>query len=353
MSNRLYYLHILLSWLLLFAYPAFAADAVYKSEFSTGRYQDNQFNDETLEIPNAYALTVTISGEIENKWDVLTLYNAAGQKIGTFTGAMNERLEVAGSKIRVVFDADNRKHDFLGAIVKIEAQSFPQLYQNIKQALQVEVKQLLEKNTGEAAFLIKNHLKQLNFLDNQVRRAKNIEQVVKPVADELISIAKTYRTIANTQPAVQKAHQETLSQLEKLQKDTKSYQDMAQKNVDKLQAESQAMKDGWRKDNLQRVANLLHTQQTLWTQFQQQQTDIAIQAQSYSNKILDFLSFLDVTAQVYEGTAHLALVRQSSVADLQNLMDLSRLRAIVGEIQQYENKINALLDQIEKNSPLG
>ncbi|WP_353572531.1 hypothetical protein [Candidatus Albibeggiatoa sp. nov. BB20] len=355
MLNRVHYIIISLSWALLlsFTHPIFAADPIYNSEFSTGRYKDNQFNDKILEIPNAYALIVSISGEIENKWDVLTLYDANGQKIDTFTGSMNERLEVAGSKIRVVFDSDNRKHDFLGVTVKIQAQSFPQLYQNIKKALKTEVKLLLEKNTGEAAYLIKQHLKQLNGLDNLVREAKDIDQIVRPVADELLKIAQTYRTIANSQPTLQKAHQKILTQLEKLQADTMVYQKMAQNNVSKLQADAQAIKEGWRKDNLQRVANLLYTQQTLWTQFQQQQAEIKKQAQVYSTKILDFLSFLSMTSQVYEGTANLALVRQSSITDLQNLMDLSRLRTIVGEIQQYETKINALLDQIEKNSPLG
>ena len=196
---------ILLIWLLLISsFSVFAAEPIYKSEFSTGRYKDNQFNDEKLEIPNAYALTVTIAGEIENKWDVLTLYDASGKKIGTFTGVINERLEVAGSHIRVVFDADNRKHGFQGVTVKIQAQSFPILHQKLKQAIKTAAKQLLEKNTGEAAYLIQQHLKQLTQLDNQVRQAKNVEQVVQPVADELLKIAQTYRKIANTLPTVQK-----------------------------------------------------------------------------------------------------------------------------------------------------
>ncbi|MEK7990649.1 MAG: hypothetical protein VSS52_006550 [Thiotrichaceae bacterium] len=353
MLNRLHY--IFLSWILLLGLtqPVFAADSVYKSEFSTGRYQDNQFNDKTLEIPNAYALIVTISGEIEDKWDVLTLYDASGQKIGTFTGAINERLEVAGSKIRVIFDSDNRKHDFLGVSVKIQSQSFPQLYQNIKKNLKTEVKQLLEKNTGEAAYLIKKHLKKLNTLDNLVRQAKNVDRIVQPVADELLQIAQTYRTIANTKPVVEQTHQNILTRLQKLQANTMNYQKIAQANVSKLQADAQAITEGWRKDNLQRVASLLYTQQSLWTQFQQQQVEITTQAKAYSAKILDFLSFLNMTSQVYEGTANLALVRQSSIVDLQNLMDLSRLRTIIGEIQQYETKINSLLEQIEKNSPLG
>lgn len=340
---------ILLIWLLL-ASSSFAAEPIYQSEFSTGQYQDNQFNDEKLEIPNAYALIVTITGEIENKWDVLTLYNAGGDKIGTFTGVINERLEVAGSSIRVVFDADNRKHDFPGVTVKIQAQSFPQLHQKLKQAIQTAIKQLLENNTGEAAYLIQQHLKQLTQLDNQVRQAKNVQQVVKPVADELLNIAQTYRQIANKLPIIQKNHQQTLAQLKKLQSNTMAYHTMAQENVAALKAKIQTATEGWKKDNLQRVADLLHTQQTLWIQFHQQQASIAIQAKAYSDKILDFLSFLNVTAQIYEGTAHLALVQQSSLNDLQNMMDLSRLRALVGDIQQHEAQIKTLLTQIEQHS---
>jgi hypothetical protein len=356
MQIRFHHLFVSLSVVLFLStlsVSALSVDSTYKSEFSSGRYKDNQFNDEILEIPNAYALSVTITGEIENKWDVLTLYDANGQKIGTYTGVMNEHIEVAGSKIRVVFDTDNRKHDFLGVTVKIKAQSFSQLYQNIKHVLKTEVKQLLEKNTGEAAYLIKQHLTELNQLDNQVRQAKDVDQILQPVTNELLKIAQTYRTISNTYPMVQQTHQSILIQLEKLQADTMIYQQMAQDNVSKSQNDAQAITEGWRKDNLQRVANLLYKQQILWTQFHQQQVEITNQAKAYSDKILDFLSFLNTTAQVYEGTANVALVHQSSLTDLQNLMDLSRLHTIVNEIQQYETAINTLLDQIEKNSPLG
>ncbi len=348
MLNRFY----LINWLLFFSYTAFA-NPVYQSEFFTGSpYGNNQFNDEILEIPNAYGLIVTINGEIENKWDVITLYDANGQKIQTFTGQLNERIEVAGSKIRVIFDSDNRKHDFLGARVKITAQSFPQLYQTIKQILTNEVTHLLEKNTGEASYLIKQHLKQLTTLDNQVRQARDAAQIIQPVANELLKIAETYRKIANLFPEVQQIHQNILDKLEQLQVKTKTYQQIAQTNVEQLQAEVQTAEDGWRKDNLQRVANLSYTQQTLWTQFLQQQTEMMVQTKVYSAQVLDFLNFLNMTAQIYEGTAQLTLVHRSSIADFQNLMDLSRLRSIVDKIEQSELKINTLLEQIEKNSPL-
>lgn len=347
MFNR--HIFIFFSWLLLIflAQPILA-----KTEFSTGLYKDNQFNDEMLEVPSAYALIVTISGEIEDKWDILTLYDASGEKIGTFTGQMNERLEVSGNKIRVVFDSDNRRHNFPGVTVKIEAQSFPQLYQNIKQTLKIQVKNLLEKNTGEAAHLIQKHLKQVTQLDGKIRQAQDIAQIVKPVADELLKIAQTYRKIANNHSDIQKTHQAILSQLETLQTDTKHYQKIAQDQVAQFQADAQASTDNWHKDYLQQMASLSYTQQTLWNQFQQQQVDIMTQAKAYSNKVLDFLNFLNMTAQLYERTADLALVHQATVTDLQNLMDLSRLRIIVGEIQQYETQMNAIIEQIEKNSPL-
>jgi hypothetical protein len=74
--------------------------------FSTGAYGNNENRTQTLSIPGATSLTVTVSGLTEQNYDFITVYDANGNQVRRLSGTLNTSFTVTGSSIRVQFTSD-------------------------------------------------------------------------------------------------------------------------------------------------------------------------------------------------------------------------------------------------------
>ncbi len=75
--------------------------------FSTGAYQNNQTLTETLSVPNASSLTVTVSGVTESRYDYITIADSNGVQLQSLSGNINTTFTASGSSVRVTFTSDS------------------------------------------------------------------------------------------------------------------------------------------------------------------------------------------------------------------------------------------------------
>jgi hypothetical protein len=74
--------------------------------FSTGAYGDNENRSQTLSIPGASSLTVTVNGQTEGGYDFVSIFDANGTQVRQLSGEINTSFTVSGASIRVQFTSD-------------------------------------------------------------------------------------------------------------------------------------------------------------------------------------------------------------------------------------------------------
>jgi hypothetical protein len=91
--------------------------------FTTGAYGNNANITDTLSIPGATSLTVTVTGNTELNYDFLYIYNSSNVLLRTFSGpGINQTFAVAGSSINILFTSDDSVTD-TGVTVTIASAS--------------------------------------------------------------------------------------------------------------------------------------------------------------------------------------------------------------------------------------
>lgn len=90
--------------------------------YSTGAYQNNMNVTKILSVNNTSGLKVTVSGEVERKWDFVKIYDSSNKLQKTYTGVVNESFNISGSSIKVIFTSDGSVTK-RGITVKVEKSS--------------------------------------------------------------------------------------------------------------------------------------------------------------------------------------------------------------------------------------
>ncbi|MCI5135641.1 MAG: hypothetical protein D3920_11340 [Candidatus Electrothrix sp. AW2] len=87
--------------------------------WTTGSYRNNEDRRQTLSIPSATSLTVTVSGNTERGYDYLYIYDENNTEIKKLHGSINETFTVSGSEItaRLVTDYSVTKSGVTVSIV--------------------------------------------------------------------------------------------------------------------------------------------------------------------------------------------------------------------------------------------
>ena len=76
------------------------------TSWTTGAYDNNEDRSEVLSISDATALTVSIEGETESRYDFIYIYDENGKQIAKLDGKLNKTLAVDGSSIRARLTSD-------------------------------------------------------------------------------------------------------------------------------------------------------------------------------------------------------------------------------------------------------
>lgn len=90
------------------------------ASWSTGVYRNNEQTERTLSLPGASALTVSVQGRLEQGYDFIRIFDAAGMLRGSYTGSIQTTLIVPGSSIKARLETDGSVVD-AGVTVSISA----------------------------------------------------------------------------------------------------------------------------------------------------------------------------------------------------------------------------------------
>lgn len=318
------------------------------TRYETGaNYQKFQHDEKLLTIPDAVELIVHIRGETEKEYDFLRIFNNEDKLLGEFSGSVNKKIYVPGDRIRVVFRADGRT-SAKGVVVTIEKHPFDKIFQQMRSQLQKATQDILQSGSEQAYLAISEHINRLKNINDKISENTNVETLVNEIAKELMTISKTYRQIASQKTEILAKHQIQLDIITNLKEKTLSYSNNARKNIRARQNQiAQGNQSAWAKENIQRIIQLLEVQATVWRSLYENQQDIEEKLKFFSQRIGELLSFLELTAQVYEQTANLALLRKTTIMEFKELVNVQRLKTLLDDIHNTEEEIQSLFNNIE------
>ncbi|ALG66912.1 hypothetical protein [Beggiatoa leptomitoformis] len=342
--------------LFLVSYAAIAEQT--KTTFKTDKpYANNKNLRETLVIPNAEALEVTVKGMTEEKYDYLLIVDNAGNE-QRFTGAFDTRFSVLGSSIRVQFRSDPATVAD-GVTVSIAPIS---LFKKIKFQLLAATEVILREGTAGLNERFTKITQNLSHLREQIGQIQDLDSVATPVKEQLVLIAQTYHDAANSGGEIIKKHQQQFELLRQLQKITNdnienilkkqrenqdqvtNFQSLLSKITDPLEQQKvQISLEGTRN-----ILSTLEAQRIIWTDFQQVENELIRLLQAHSKLIEVLLYSMNISAQVYDQAVNVVSLQSSKLLSLERLNNLSELQKIVSEIQNSEAAIMQITKRIEQ-----
>jgi len=347
----------LFSLLGLLLFSTVHADTV----FSTGNYKNNAYKDQILQIPDAIELEVQLQGETEKVYDKIIIYDNQNNKVGEFSGKLDETLKVTGSSIRVIFKADNRTTKS-GAQVIIKQRTTDVLLKEVKEKLSASVNNILKKGTGQLNHKIGLLAKEFKALSAQVASISSEEELVSTIAHVLVKLANVYRELVVEREVILKQHQAELEIISSLRNQIIAYnrttQNSQQNYAQKINQAKTALHDT--ESELQKqdkyyemsaweiTVKALYSQQKMWEKLQQDYADLIIHTQTYMEKIQLFFAFLQRNAHVYEQIANAALLSKSTIPAFNDITHVDTLKEIVQGINENEQHIQEILHKIVK-----
>ncbi len=320
--------------------------------YSTGPYQNRQYDEKTLSIPDAEAIEITIFGETEKDYDFIIIYNDKSEEIERFTGTLREKLIIKGNQIDVVFKADNRTTKS-GVTVEIVASS---LLNFIKSEFVSTTDVILTHGSEEAYQAIRQHIVNLRKLHStfiDIDETK-IDAALKKLIPELFDTAQTYKSLSTKQDEIIAEYQIQLDKIAILQDDTLNHIEFIKQRQGKRQQvlegeKSQLTLSDNTANNRQRSQILVNAyskmlasigkELDLWNNFYRTQGLLEAKLIEYVEKIKILLFFLQTNAELYERFAQLATISTNEVLALNDLTDISQLANIMHEIEIIEADI--------------
>ncbi|EIJ41713.1 hypothetical protein BegalDRAFT_0802 [Beggiatoa alba B18LD] len=350
----------LISYLLLLTTPFTPISAADKNltQFKTDKpYKNKENRRETLSIPNAEALEVSVQGITEQKYDYLVITDSAGNE-QRFDGVIDKRFSVLGSNIKVFFRSDNATVAD-GVTVTIAPIS---LFKKVKFQVLAAANVIMRQGTGEINEKFIKILKNLNRLQEQLGQAQDLNSISGQIKEQLALIAQTYHDAASTGENILRIHQQQIELLMQLEKTTANSID----NLLKRQRENQdqitnfqnfanQIQDPLEKQKLQfsiegtrNLLSALETQRIIWSDFQRVESELIGLLRTYSKRIEVLLYSMNISAQVYDQAVNVLALEGSKLLSLEKLNNINELQKIVADIQSSETAIMSVIKRIEQ-----
>jgi hypothetical protein len=311
--------------------PTLYAIGQYADPTKAG-YDNNLKLSKILSILGANELEVSIIGQIEKRYDHLTLYDSHNKEIGKYNGDIYEQFTVKGASIRVDFKSDGRTTD-KGFRIKISLRLPAKVFKDIKKKLLAASYRFLNLGTSEASEKISQNVQVLEMLQTKMQQMQQTHQTnafIEQVANKLMLIAQTYNELAAMNLWIMKAHQEQFDILKGLKKQTQyqihqielkkqGYED----SLDQTQTQLKNTLDNFEQQMMQlsmagyeSIIPSLHAQEESWNELDKLQNTLEAKLRLHSNYIGLFLDTLKVNGQIYQEFAQAALMRQKTILTL-------------------------------------
>jgi hypothetical protein len=88
----------------------------------------------------------------------------------------------------------------------------------------------------------------------------------------------------------------------------------------------------------------------VWSKFHDSQETLENLLQQYTQKIELLLHFLEISGQVYEQAANVALLKETTAIAFNKLTDVTELENIVMDIEQSEQAIKDWMNKIKQDN---
>ncbi|OUD14597.1 hypothetical protein [Thioflexithrix psekupsensis] len=330
-------------------------------------YENNSQLSRVLHIDGAEELTVKISGETEECCDYLRIFDSAGRRVKEFRGNFEEQLTVSGSSIRVFFFSDGRTVG-KGATVSIEQRGLPNIFQEIKDDLLNAIRVVMEHGTQPALTDVQTRLFELKKLHTETTAssAHRIEPqtLTMRTLSQLKLIALAYQNMASYRLSLLQKHQEQWEKLQNLQANTQRQVDKLEQNrqrhlslLDQSQSQLETDVEAVEKQKLQfaidgyrNIARSIEAQIRIWKNFHNHQIEIEKQLKHHSNQINILLYLIEMNGKVYEQVANTASLRQSSMIELNQMINVSELQKMMTAIEHSEQQLQQWITRIEQTN---
>jgi hypothetical protein len=334
------------------------------ADSETATYANNLRLNKILTIPEADELEVTIIGFLEKcakrYCDYLTIHDSNKNKIGRYSGVINEKFTVVGSSISVIFKSDGRKTKE-GVLVTISERLPANLFNEIKSQLLAATESILKKGTEEADVKIARTLQLFKTLQSKTTETAYIAQKLNETTVALMGIAQTYREIAAMSQDIMATHQtqfelwgqlknKTLNNIAKLEKKKQTYLFKLKEieaQLPNMENSLEKQKAGFSIKGYKNILQSLDTQHKIWYKFYGQQENIEGKLHSHSEKVGLFLHYLNINSQIYEESANMLLLNKSAISTLDDLTNLSELQKLIADIKKSEKDIRQWLEKVK------
>lgn len=347
----------------------------------SGHYENDVYQEKLLKIPAAQGLEVTLEGKIENCCQTLANENVAkccqrlknkrccdfiiirdeSNQEHIFTGQIQEKFEVIGASIVVIFKSDNSTTDE-GFRVSIAPRLIVDVFNDIKSQLLTVLDTILKQGTREIYAKLTEHLKQLETLNSKVKDSQQVEEVLKEVVNALITLGQIYQHSAEQREKIVNLYQEQLKIIKNLRiktnykiasikKELIGYSVQLKKTqvkLSKMTVEVDKQEVQLSLDSYQKHVQMLNLQESVWQHFYELQTSLEIKLQEHLKKIEILLYFLKISGKIYIQAANVAMLRDMTVTAFDKLTDLTKLQKIVTDISRSEQEIQQDAERIKR-----
>ncbi len=348
--------------------PVFAAE-MPQTEFrtnppGTGTYKNDTHLDKELSIPGAEALEVIVTGETEEKYDILRIYNENMEEVRRLSGDFSDLrpFVVRGSWIKVTFNSDNRTVK-KGAVVSIKAASPARPFREIKQKVIETVERVTSTGAEQANRELVNHTSLFSQLRTDLEKKTKIEgSEIRRLTGGLLAVADSYAKIAGLHDKVMEENEEGFERLKILGKRTLKYKQNVQDwkyneetELAKLMAEIANERDetARRKKEIsiqtkQSIIGSLDTQIQIWQDFYNTQGKIQEKLKLFTEKVGLLLYTLQMNAQVYRQAATVLQLNGDIRDALATLNSLSTLESVLGDIKKSWDEVENMKNELVK-----
>ncbi len=335
----------------------------FATSFTIGQYAKN-YNDnlkltKKLMIPDANSLEVTIVGKTEKNYDFVIISDGNKKEIAKFSGVINEQFTVEGSAIFVSFKSDRRTND-KGVVVKIFSHLSGTVFNDIKRQLIAASNIILKQGTREAYIQVTQHLRQFKNLQTRLNR-ENAESLINEIIQSFIAVAQNYKYMAAMKAELMSEHEKQFKLITSLETRTlhnieglEVQRQVKVAELQKAQTELTNIIDPLEKQKIQLsidgykiMIQSLYAQKAVWQKFYQAQNRLEAKLYNHSQKLELLLHILNITADIYQQSANIALLGKTSLASLKNITDLSELKMIISQIVESETDIKQWIKNIK------
>ncbi|MEZ5671645.1 MAG: hypothetical protein R3E08_04365 [Thiotrichaceae bacterium] len=305
------------------------------SEFEAGNIYQKR-----LSIPEAYEIEVQVTGDTSIGRDKLFLYDENNQPVvPPLSGQIDWHGTVASSLLQIQFKSSKRSLAIGHFTVKIAKKDSNQVYQEIQQKLSQAANKILEINVTDIKSALEQHINEVTALHDKINKTQEIKELVREVVSSLMNLAKIYQNLTAMHPTVTRTHQQQLEEIRLLKQRIKGYQSKARDNGKRTDLATES-------ENATKLSAMYVTEQDLWEKLFIQATDLETKLNEFSQKISILLDLLVRRAKIYQKTADLALMSETTWGGLRQLIPATDVQKLCEEIGEIEQNISELLSKL-------